>query len=115
MPKINLSRFNSAMGPLIIMALAINNLIAFIFFSIAFLNPYCHCSETAFIFRMITYGLVVSAFFSLISFGINYRFKSYFSTALTDRLKFFLLQVTFLFLIFVAMLFSVFFVFPALS
>ena len=104
------------MGALIIMALAINNLVAFIFLGIAFLSgpPAFRYSIAEIVFRYLTYGLVISLFFSLISLGINYRFKTYFGGLLVDRLKFFLVQFIFLFLIFILTSVAVFFVLPAL-
>jgi hypothetical protein len=104
------------MGPFVIMALAINNLVAFIFLGIAFLSgpPAFRYSTIELAVRFIAYGLMVSLFFSLISLGLRYRFKIYFSPEPRGTLKFFLLQLSFLFLVFILISITIFFVLPSL-
>jgi hypothetical protein len=106
------NRINSLREMLFLVLLVANNFIAFYFLSIAFINPigpFRKHSALDFYLRFALYGFIVSLFFSLISLSLAYLFKKYFIPVLTGQLKLFLIQVSFLFLIFAAAFFAVFF------
>jgi len=109
--KLTTGRVNSLSEILFLSSLVINNLIALFFLNIAFINPlqpFHKYSAIEFYLRFTLYGFIVSLFFSLISFAVTSLFKTYFIPALTGRLKFFLIQLCFLFLLFLIAFFTVF-------
>ena len=102
-------RNNSLTEWLFLALLVVNNFAAFYFLVLPFVaglsSPYRMYSETEMYIRIFLYDFIVSLFFSLISLAITYFFKKHLLRFLTGRLKFFLTQVGFLFLIFVAVIF----------
>ena len=116
MTMFNLRRFSSSMGMSYLFCLIISNLIAFVFIGMAFLSepPPFRYSTFEIILHLALYGFIVSIFFSLISLGIYYSFKRQLKAQLTHPLKFFLIQLAFLFLVFIVVFLSIFLILPSL-
>jgi len=110
--KLNKSFGNSLTESIYVALLVINNLVAFYFITIVAIFhefPYHKYSELEMYLLIALGGFMISFFFSLISLVVTVVFKKYFIAALTGQLKFFLIQLSFLFSIFIIAFFSPFF------
>jgi len=116
--KHDAKRSNSLPEISFLVLLVANNFVAFYFLSLPFIigiePPFHKYSTTEVYLRLTLYGFIVSLFFSLISLAVSYLFKRYFIRKLTGQLKFFLLQLSFLFIAY-AVLFFALFIFPGLQ
>ena len=103
---------NTLIESVYIVLLVINNLVAFYFIAVVAIFhafPHNKYSEFEMYLRIALGGFMISFFFSVISLAFTVFFKKYFIPALTGQLKFFLIQLSFLFSIFIIAFFSPFF------
>jgi len=59
-------------------------------------------------------GLKISIFFSLVSLGVYYSFRRHLASELTTPLRFFIIQFSFLFIVFAMVFVSMYYIIPAL-
>ncbi len=119
MKILRLRRFNSSNGVLFLFSLVTINLFGLIVITSTFLGGISfpirfHYSELEMTLRIAAAGLAISLFFSLLSLGVYYSFRRHLVSELTTPLKFFLIQLSFLFLAFIIAYLSVFYIIPVL-